>query len=77
MAMIQLRQFLLDKQAEVGRVIRPGELAKETGISRDTIYRLLNRRVSRIDEQTIFALCRYFGIEPGKPIPFLIYEVEN
>lgn len=74
MAMIQLKQFMLNKQAELGRTIGPSELARETGINRQTIYCLLNRHVKRVDEKTIFALCKYFGIADGEPIPFLIYE---
>lgn len=77
MAMIQLRQFVLDKQAESGHTIRPGELAKATGINRQTLYCLLNRHVRRVDERTIFALCKYFGVKEGEPIPFLIYEADD
>lgn len=74
MSMIQFKKFLLEKQAEWGREIQIQEMADQTGISRDTISRLMNQKITRVDEKTVFALCDFFGVPKGEPIPFLIYD---
>jgi DNA-binding Xre family transcriptional regulator len=74
MAMVKLKQFVLEKQAREGREILLKEIAEESGISHDTISRLWNDKTTRVDEKTIFGLCKYFGVQPGQPIPFLIYD---
>ncbi len=74
MAMIKLKQYVLDKQAEWGREISIKEMSENSGISRDTISRMLNGSPTRVDENTVFALCDFFSVQPGDPIPFLIYD---
>lgn len=74
--MIKLAQYRLEKQAEWGREITIKEMAEATGISRDTISRLLKGTPTRIDKNTIYALCEFFGVPPG-PVPFIVYEPEE
>ncbi len=76
MAMIQLKQYVLKKQAEWGREITIKEMSEKSGISRDTISRMLSGKPKRIDENTVFALCGFFNVPPGSPIPFLVYTPE-
>ena len=74
MPMIHLQQYVLERQAKIGRPISVSEIAAGSGLSRDTVNRLLKHNVTRADERTIFALCKFFDVPKGKPIPFLIYD---
>lgn len=75
--MIHLKQFVLNKQAEWGRSLDIKEIAEKSGVSRDTVSRLMQDNPPvRVDEGTVNKLCKFFGVEPGKPIPFLIYDPE-
>lgn len=75
--MIQLKQFVLNKQAEWGRRLDIKEIAEGAEISRDTVSRLMQDNPPvRVDQATVNGLCKFFGVEPGKPIPFLIYDPE-
>lgn len=77
MPMIHFQEYLLNKQAEWGRPITVKEIAGTTGLSRDTITRLVKQRTTRVDEGTVNALCKFFGVERGEPIPFLIYDPDE
>jgi transcriptional regulator with XRE-family HTH domain len=70
--MIKLAQYKLQKQAEWGREITIKEMAEATGVSRDTISRLLKGTPTRIDKNTIYALCKFFDV-PSGPVPFIVY----
>ena len=65
--------FWQKKEIEFGRSITIAEVAKATGLHRDTIKRLMDDNTSRFDEPVIDRLCDFFGVSPG-PIPFLVYE---
>lgn len=58
--------LLAEKRVKERRNISLQEVAKETGISRQTLYAWENNSVNRFDVPVINALCKYFGIEPGK-----------
>lgn len=77
MPMIHFQQFVLEKQAEWGRPLTIQEIADKTGLGRSTVTRLMRQRVTRIDENTIFALCKFFHVDQGQPIPFLIYNPQK
>lgn len=74
--MIHLNEFVLNKQAEWGKRLTITEIATGAGISRDTVTRMMDKKSPpvRIDEKTVFALCRFFGVTKGDPVPFLIYD---
>lgn len=74
--MITLAQYRLQKQAEWGREISIKEMAEATGVSRDTISRLLKGTPTRIDKNTIYALCKFFDVPPG-PVPFIVYASDE
>lgn len=75
--MIHLKQFVLNKQVELGRNLDIKEIAKGAGISRDTVSRLMQDNPPvRVDQTTVNGLCKFFGVKPGQPIPFLIYDPE-
>ena len=77
MTMIKLKQYLLEKQAEWGREISIKEISEQSGLSRDTISRMLNGHPTRVDQGTIFALCSFFKVDPGTTIPFLVYDPDE
>lgn len=77
MSMINLKQYVLEKQAEWGREIEIKEIAAVSGVSRDTISRLMRDKPPvRVDQGTVNGLCKFFGVNRGEPIPFLIYDPE-
>jgi len=57
--------LLAEKRVKERRNISLQEVAKETGISRQALYKWENNKVNRFDVPVINALCQYFGIEPG------------
>lgn len=76
MPMIVLRDYVLQKQAEWGREILIKDIASATGLSRDTVSRMWNGKVRNASEDTLFALCQFFGVPKGEPIPFVRYDPE-
>lgn len=57
--------LLAEKRVKERRNISLQEVAKATGISRQSLYAWENNEVHRFDDVIINALCRYFGIKPG------------
>jgi len=57
--------LLAEKRVKERRNISLQEVAEETGISRQALYKWENNKVNRFDVPVIDALCRYFGVEPG------------
>lgn len=54
---------LLDKkQREMGRYISLGEVAIETGVTRRTLYKWQENKITQLDTKVIDALCAYFGV---------------
>ncbi|MCA3001478.1 MAG: helix-turn-helix transcriptional regulator [Rhodocyclaceae bacterium] len=47
------------------------EVARETGLHRNTITLLYNETATRVDLETIDALCRFFGCEIGQLFEFI------
>ena len=72
---IKFAQFKRQMEAKMDRDFTTGQIAEGAGISADTVSRLLNDKVTRIDSKTINGLCRFFDVEPG-PVPFIVYEVK-
>lgn len=46
--------------------IKVAELARETGVNKNTIHRLYNETATRIDIEVIEKLCNYLEIEIGE-----------
>ena len=57
--------LLAEKRVKERHNISLQEVAKETGISRQALYKWENNKVNRFDVPVIDALCQYSGIEPG------------
>ena len=45
--------------------LKVAEVARETGINKNTIHRLYNETATRIDLEATEKLCRYLGVEVG------------
>ena len=50
------------------------DLARETGLNRNTVGSFYHDRAKRIDYATLEAVCRYFGCQPGD---VLVYTEET
>ena len=74
MPMIKLEDYVIQKQAEWGRKILIKDIVEGTGLSRDTVSRLWNGKTRNANEETLFALCAFFDIPKGEPIPFILYD---
>lgn len=72
-----LDRFWRQKEAELNRDITFLEVAEKTGINRDTISRLFNRKTDRYDSEVVAKIAEFFGVEDGQPIPFLVLDVEE
>ena len=47
------------------------DVARETGVNRGTITRLYHETASRVELETIEALCRYLGCDVGALVEFV------
>ena len=52
-------------QVETGNRLTQRKLSVATGISRDAIGRLYKGEITRFDETTILALCKFFKCDVG------------
>ncbi len=73
MSVFRFKQFVLEKQVQWGREITIKEISEGSGVSRDTVSRALSGTLTRIDESTVLAFCKFFKVPPG-PVPFIVYE---
>lgn len=73
MIVIEFAQFKREQEAQRQRDFTIQEIAKGAGVSADTVSRLINEKVTRLDIGTIDKLCKFFGVEPGQPVPFIIF----
>lgn len=69
-----LADFWRKQEVAIGRIIPVSEVARETGLSWDTVKALKEGKISRVDFKTISKICRFFEIPEGVPVPFLIVD---
>lgn len=55
-----LSRILGDKKLKVA------EVARDTGINKNTLHRLYNETATRVDLEVVEQLCRYLDIEIGE-----------
>ena len=48
------------------RKLKVADVARDTGINKNTLHRLYNETATRIDIEVIDKLCDYFNIEVGE-----------
>lgn len=77
-AMIKNELFTMWKNAELswGRDIDVKEVAEATGLNWETVSNLKEGKTTRYDANVIAKICQFFGVQPGQPVPFLIFHVE-
>lgn len=63
--------LLAEKRMREKRRIAISEVAKETGVARQSLQAWENNTVSRFDVSVIDALCRYFNVQPGELFEFV------
>lgn len=51
--------------------LKISDLARETGLHRNTITLLYQENATRVDIETMDALCRYFGVSIGELFEFV------
>lgn len=73
---VKLFEFWKQREIELGRSIRITDVARETGISRDTLTRLKGGKTKHPDLEVIEKLCKFFGVSTG-PVPFIHYEADD
>jgi putative transcriptional regulator len=71
-----LFQLWTRKEQRENRRITLTEVSEATGLSPETIRKLLKNQTRRFDESVIIALCEYFEVPPG-PVPFVVYEPDE
>ncbi len=59
------------KETEEGKRLYIQDVAKATGLAYSTIANLRTGKSRRFDAETLAALCNYFGVPGGQPVPFL------
>jgi putative transcriptional regulator len=59
----QVPRLMGEKQIRENRLINAVTLARETGLSRPTIYKWIRNDLKRFDEESIVALCKYFNCD--------------
>ena len=69
----ELLKLWRQKELEVGRIITVSEVVEATGLSRETVTNFKAGRTTRYDAPVVAALCDYFGVAKGQPVPFLVY----
>ena len=72
-----LFEFWLEQEKVAGKRIQVSEVARATGLHHNTIQKMLQRETNRFDASVIAALCKFFGVPSGSPVPFLIFESDE
>jgi len=76
--MVKSQLFELWKQKELalGKTITIADIAKSTGLSRETIANLRDGETFRFDAPVLDKICKFFDVPPG-PIPFIVYDLDE
>ena len=61
----RLTELIADYQFRTGRRLTAIELAEATGISRNTISRMMNARGHSTSTESLDRLCKFFGCQVG------------
>lgn len=63
--------LLAEKQVKERRNISLQEVEKETGITRQALYKWKKNTLDRYEGRVINALCQYFSISPGELFEYI------
>ena len=53
------------------RKLKISDVAKDTGLHRNTITLLYQETATRVDLEAVNALCKYFGVEVGEILEYV------
>ncbi len=67
----RLKILLAEKELREGRKLTYRTVAKETGLSIDTLTAYMTQRVNRFDKSTLETLCTYLSCDVGDLLQFL------
>ncbi|MEW6426196.1 MAG: helix-turn-helix transcriptional regulator [Bacillota bacterium] len=71
MIVLRFEELLREKERQEGRRITIKEVAKETGISRQTLTRLSDPRGHVTNTAVLDRLCKYFRCQPGELLEYI------
>lgn len=71
----ELLKLWRQREVERGQIITVAEVSKATGLSRETVTNLKNGVTTRYDASVVGAICKFFGLQPGQPVPFLVFQM--
>lgn len=63
--------LLAQCQLKTGAKVSYDQIRQVTGISSNTLSRLVNNKVTRVDFATLSALCKYFDCTPGDLLVYI------
>lgn len=72
----KLFEYWKNYELEIGRAVPISEIVKGTGLHRETVVNLIEKKTSRYDEPVIEKICEFFNVPPG-PVPFMVYQPEG
>ncbi len=65
MVRYRLSELIAEKKFRDGKRITLEQIAKDTGVHRATLSKLINQRGTNTTVEVIAKLCTYFGVQPG------------
>ena len=66
----RLRVLIAEKESREGRRWGYDDIATETGLSKNTIYKLSNNLTGRVDFRTLDTLCQFFKCQIGELLSY-------
>ena len=76
MIRFRLNEMISEKSFQEGRRITIGEVAKETGINRMTLSKMINHKGYSTVTDNLDKLCEYFGCSLGEIAEYIPEETE-
>jgi transcriptional regulator with XRE-family HTH domain len=68
-----LFEYWKNEELRRGELIEIKDVAKATGLHRETVSNLLRGETTRFDTPVLEKICKFFNI-PAGPVPFIVYE---
>ena len=69
----ELQQLWRRKELERGHIITVQDVARATGLNWETVDNLKRGETKRYDANVVAQVCKFFDVENGQPVPFLVY----
>jgi len=73
----KLKERIADKEFRERRRVTIQEIARETGITRNTLSKLLNQHGASVRTENLDRLCAYFGCGLGELVEFVSNAAET